>query len=328
MRFLWPDAGWWVLAALVAVSLLQWRVRRRFAASTTVRWLAGSPAYRATVVRRLPAVLLAVSLLLTGVALMDPVLPYSEAEVRSRGLDIVMALDLSASMQEPMDAPSPSRAVANGATGKTRLDATKEAIKAFVRHRRDDRIALIVFSDHAYVVSPLTLDYDYLLRYIDLVDAQILSREGMTAIGDGLALSNYLLDRMAKSADRNRVIVLFTDGENNTGRDPIETLKESNAANIRVHFIGVDLEQDIRRKPQVQMLLQSVIGYGGRYVNASTERDLNAASAAIDKSEKGSLVTKMHVRDVPVYQWFAIPALVCLALALTLRAIPFFVDQT
>lgn len=71
-----------------------------------------------------------------------------------------------------------------------------------------------------------------------------------------------LLDRMSRSAERhNRVIVLFTDGENNTGRDPVETLKESNEANIRVHFIGVDLEREIRGKPQVQRLLQSVIGY-------------------------------------------------------------------
>jgi Ca-activated chloride channel homolog len=213
--------------------------------------------------------------------------------------------------------------------GKTRLDATKDAIRTFIRHRRDDRIALIVFSDNAYVVSPLTLDYDYLLRYLDLVDDQILRGEGMTAIGDGLALSNYLLDRQSRSAEhRNRVIVLFTDGENNTGRDPIDVMKESNDANVRVHVIGVDLDSEMKTNPQVQQLLAAVHKYGGRYFDANTERGLNAASRAIDAIEKGSIVSRVRVRNVPVYQWFSLPALVCLVLALALRAVPFFVDQT
>ncbi len=111
---------------------------------------------------------------------MDPVLPFAETEVRSHGLDIVIALDLSSSMEEQMEAP-PS---------KTRLEATKDAIKTFVGRRVDDRIGLVVFSDNAYVVSPLTFDHHYLLRYIDMVDNQILRGEGMTAIGEGLALSD------------------------------------------------------------------------------------------------------------------------------------------
>jgi Ca-activated chloride channel family protein len=260
--------------------------------------------------------------------------------VQSRGLDIVMLLDLSSSMQEPMERSRPARTtqpltssnrdvLSAQIAGKTRLDATKDAIKTFIRNRRDDRIALIVFSDNAYVVCPLTFDYDYLLRYMDLVDDQILRGEGMTAIGDGLALSNYLLDRQSRGVQRgNQVIVLFTDGENNKGRDPIDVMKESNAANIRVHFIGVDLEDEIKTKPQVQQLLASVHRYGGRYFNASTEQDLVAASRAIDAIEKGSLLNKRHVRNVPVYQWFAVPALLCLALAFALRAVPFFMDQT
>src|SRR5205814_38820 len=155
-------------------------------------------------------------------------------------------------------------------SAKTRLDATKDAIKSFVASRRDDRVALVVFSDNAYVISPLTFDHEYVIRYVDLIDDQLLRGEGMTAIGDGLALANYLLasasarDRAVAGArqnspgasgaaePRNRVVILFTDGENNKGRDPMEVLGESNAANIRVHMVGVDLEEEIRNKPQVQ----------------------------------------------------------------------------
>ncbi|HEX2453229.1 MAG TPA: VWA domain-containing protein [Vicinamibacterales bacterium] len=340
MRFLHPGLAWWLIGALPAIWLLRWTAHRRLGTASTVPWVFAR-AHRASWIRRLPAGVLLLGLILLGAALLDPVIPYSEAEVQSHGLDIVIALDLSSSMQEQMERTPPPRTLQNltftnqdarvvaRPPGKTRLEATKDAIKAFVRRRRDDRVGLVVFSDNAYVVSPLTFDHEYLVRYIDLVDDQILRGEGMTAIGEGLALSDYLLSRQSASGGRrNQVVVLFTDGENNTGREPIEVLKEADAANIRVHMVGVALEEEIRKKPQVQRLLQAIRGYGGRYFNADTVRDLEAASRAIDAAEKGVLVSRTYLRDTPVYQWFAIPALVCLALAMGLRAIPVFIDQT
>jgi Ca-activated chloride channel family protein len=339
IRFLHPDIGWWMLAAVAAVGILRWRSRRPFVASTTVRWLA-APACRASRLRRLPLGVLVAALLLLGGALMQPVLPYAQTEITSRGLDIVIALDLSSSMLEEMGRVRPPRSfqtltytsrdsAAPRASVKTRLTATKDAIKSFVASRRDDRIALVVFSDNAYVISPLTFDHDYVVRYVDLIDDQLLRGEGMTAIGDGLALSNYLLARQANGGDRrNQVVIVFTDGENNKGRDPLEVLGESNAANIRVHMVGVDLEEEVRAKPQVQRLFQSIRRYGGRYFNANTARDLELASRTIDQTEKGLLVSRPFVRDAPVYEWFALPALIGLVAAMVLRAIPFFVDQT
>ena len=339
MRFLHPELAWSIGAALLLVAALRWRFRRPFVASTTVRWLA-APMYRASALRRLPFVALAAGLVLIGGALMQPVLPYAQTEITSRGLDIVVALDLSSSMLEEMGRVRPPKTFQNltftardslvaARSVQTRLTATKDAIKSFVASRRDDRIALIVFSDNAYVISPLSFDHEYVIRYVDMVDDQLLRGEGMTAIGDGLALSNYLLAKQASGRDpRNRVVILFTDGENNKGRDPLEVLTESNAANIRVHMVGVDLEEEVRNKPQVQRLFQSVRRYGGRYFNASTARDLDLASRTIDEIEKGVLVSRPFVRDAPVYQWFALPALVCFVAGIGLRSIPFFVDYT
>jgi Ca-activated chloride channel family protein len=339
MRFLYPELALWMLAALAALGGLRWRTKRRFVAATTVRWLAARQ-YRASWLRRLPFAVLAIAVLLLGCALMEPVLPYSQTEITSRGLDIVIALDLSSSMLEEMGRIRPPRTFQNLTFSardsaapmkpiKTRLTATKDAIKSFVASRRDDRIALVVFSDNAYVISPLTFDHEYVIRYVDLIDDQLLRGEGMTAIGDGLALSNYLLAKQSGGGDRrNQVVILFTDGENNKGRDPLEVLRESNAANIRVHMVGVDLEQEVRSKPQVQRLFQSVGRYGGRYFNASTARDLELASRTLDQIEKGLLVSKPFVRDAPVYDWFAVPALLCLALAMALRAVPIFIDYT
>jgi Ca-activated chloride channel homolog len=327
MRFLHPEYGWWLVAALAAIALLKWRVRWRFAAFTSVLPSRHSP-YRASIFRRLPFAVLAVAAGFAGMAFMQPVIPYSQTDLSSKGLDIVLLLDLSSSMQEEMGSGQ-SLKTTTVAGGRTRMDAVKDAVKTFIRTRRDDRIGLVVFSDNPYVISPLTFDHEYLLHYIDFVDDKLLQGEGQTAIGEGIALSDYVLSRQATPTSRgHQVVVLFTDGESNRGREPVDVLKEAKDAGIRVHVIGVDLEMDVKEKPAVQMLMAAVEDAGGRYFNADSERDLIAASRTIDSIEKGLLVSRVYVRDVPVYQWFAIPALVTLALALGLRAIPYFVDQT
>jgi Ca-activated chloride channel homolog len=326
MRFLHPEYGWWLLAAFAAVALLKWRVRWRAAAFTAL--LPTVKAFRASVFRRAPFAVLALAAAFTGLALMQPVIPYSQTDLSSRGLDIVLVMDLSSSMQEEMGSGQ-GKVTTTVTTGRTRMDAVKEAVRTFIRMRRDDRIGLVVFSDNPYVISPLTFDHEYLLHYIDFIDDKILQGEGQTAIGDGLALSNYMLARQATANSRgHQVIVLLTDGESNRGREPVDVLAESKAAGIRVHVIGVDLESDVKEKPAVQMLMAAVEQNGGKYFNADSERELAAASRTIDAIEKGLLVSRVYVRDVPVYQWFAIPALVALVAALSLRSIPYFVDQT
>src|SRR4029453_16111065 len=145
MRFLHPEMAWWLVALLATTFVARVAARRRRGVATTPPWVFDRT-YRASIVRHAPAAVILMGLLLLGCALMDPVLPFAETEVRSHGLDIVIALDLSSSMEEQMEAP-PS---------KTRLEATRDAIKTFVGRRVDDRIGLVVFSDNAYVVSPLT----------------------------------------------------------------------------------------------------------------------------------------------------------------------------
>ena len=315
MRLLYPSLVWWLAIAAAGAWWMRHAARRPLGAATTAPWLF-APRFRASWVRSLPRGLMAAAAALIGVALMEPVVPFAVSTVRSHGLDIVIALDLSSSMGDRMG-------------HRTRLEATKTAIRGLVSRRIDDRIGLIVFSDHAYVISPLTFDREYLLRYIDLVDDQILRGEGMTAIGDGLSLANRLLARQAAVAGaRNKVVVIFTDGENTIGRDPLEALEEADQAGVRVHLVGIDLEEALRQKPQVQALLRAVTRYGGRYFDARTVGQLAAASAAIDANEKGVLISQSARRDAPVFDWFAAPALLCLAAAFALRAMPVFIDQT
>jgi Ca-activated chloride channel family protein len=338
LTWLHPDVWWIVPAALGLLILWQLRRRRRFVAFSAVPWLA-SLGRRPSAVRRLPEVLIVAALVLVLVALMDPALPYSEAEVHSEGLDISLVLDLSSSMQEIMDVTRPGDAPPRPASStgapvrrrppaKTRLETTKDALRDFISRRRDDRIALIVFSDFAYVVSPLTFDRDGLLNYVDIIDDQILRGEGMTAIGDGIGLASYLLARQSTDTRRNKVIVVFTDGEYNFGRDPLETLDEAAAAGIRVHVIGVDLEDEVKHKPAVVGLIRAVRQNGGQYYSADTPRELRASNAAIDSLEKGRLTSKSYARNSPAFGWFAAPAIVLLVMALMVRAIPYFADFT
>ena len=343
LSLLAPGLLWALPIALVLLGLIGLLRRRRFVAATLVRLLAPR-AHRASRLRRLPLLFGVLVLVGLTVALAEPVIPFTEGQVAARGLDIAIVLDLSSSMQETMNierppqAPPPwSRAGDIGPLagrihrfdGPTRLDTTKAAIIDFIRRRPDDRMGLVVFSDNAYVVSPLTFDHEYLSNYVDLVDDQILRGEGMTAIGEGIALANMLLERQSTAGERrNRVLVVFTDGEHNFGRDPLDALLDSDEAGNRVHVIGVDIEDEIERKPQVRALIEAVRGYGGRYFSADTEGQLREASRVIDDIEKGLIVTKRYERNLPVYSWFVIPALLLLAFAMALRAIPYFVDLT
>jgi Ca-activated chloride channel family protein len=350
MYFMRPDYGWWLLMALVVVLVIWWKKPGRYAASTTIGWV--DSASRASPLRRLPSLALLAALVFTGLAFMQPSLPFVETEVRSRGVDLVMVLDLSSSMLEPIGLRARARSLGpivegSGPTtpiqtlSKTRLDATKDAIRKLAARRLGDRLGLVVFSGNAYIVSPLSADHDYLERYVDLIDPNTVRGGGTTAVGEGLALANYLLVRQALDGDtRGRVVVLFTDGATNRGRDPVEVLEQSDAAGVRVHVVGVDVESGAvgwdtdaeapipRAQAEVDRLVAAVEGYGGLYFDANSEADLEAATETIDEIEKGVLVSTVYTSDVPVYHWFVIPALLCLALTLVLGMFPYFTDLT
>ena len=338
LTFRQPEWAWVAVPVLLVALAWQWRRRRTFVAFSTADWIhrLGYPPSR---VRRLPAIATAAAFGFIVVALMDPVVPYSETQVTAQGLDIVLVVDLSSSMQEVMGLARPSQSMANltftsrdqtprRLAGKTRLETTKEALKELIGRRDGDRLGLVVFSDHAYLVSPLTFDHDNLFKYVDMLDDQILRGEGMTAIGDGIGMATQLLARQSPAEGGHKLIIVFTDGENNTGRDPVSALGEADAAGVRLHVIGIDLEDEIKKKPPVLQLITTVRRLGGQYFNADTAGELRAAYERIDATERGRLTSTASVHSDPAYARFAAPAAALLLLAIGLRAIPFFGDLT
>jgi Ca-activated chloride channel family protein len=326
IELLHPEYLWAIPVALGAV--LAWRLflrRPLYALFPLTTLLPG--AIRASRLRRAPAFIAAAAVPLVALALSDPVLPYSESETKSRGLDIVLVLDLSSSMEEAMGGGSVGKPPGNGT--RTRMETTRTALLDFISLRPHDRVGLVVFSDNAYVVSPLTFDHEYLRQYVSMVDNKILRNEGMTAIGDGIAVASTLLQRQSTAdVSGTKVVVVFTDGEHNYGMDPVEALQAAHNSGARVHIIGVDLPAEIRIRPEVQRLARAVRYYGGRYTDAATAGELRSASRSIDALEKGWLVQTRSIRNQPIYHYFALLAVLLLTWAMLLRAIPYFIDVT
>jgi Ca-activated chloride channel family protein len=317
----------WALA-IVPASLLAlvvralWRRRRYLVLPTT--HLLPANGFRPSIVRRLPLVFGLAAIAATAVALADPVVPHATEDLQSLGIDIMLVLDLSSSMNTEMAGSSTSP---DGPRGPTRLDVTRQALRSFINSRHGDRLGMVVFSNYAYVVSPLTVDREYLLRYLDIVDGQILRNEAMTAIGDGIDMAAFVLGRQSDRR-RTKVIVVFTDGERNYGRDPLESLADTSRADIRVHLVGVDLDEQIKERPAVQSLIATVRRYGGRYYEADNALELRRAYTALDALEKSLIISQTHVTNEPVYHWFALGAVALLGAALTLSAAPFFREMT
>jgi len=310
-------------ASLLPLVVRAWWRRRHYVVLPTAHLLPPG-AFRPSIFRRLPLLFALLGIAATAVALAEPVVPHSTENLESLGIDIMLVLDLSSSMNTEMAGTSTSP---DARKGPTRLDVTRQALRSFINSRHGDRLGLVVFSNYAYVVSPLTIDRDYLLRYLDIVDGQILRNEAMTAIGDGIDMAAFVLDRQS-DRHRTKVIVVFTDGERNYGRDPLESLADANRADIRVHLVGVDLDEQIKERPAVQGLISAVRRYGGRYYEADDAVELRRAYTALDTLEKSLVISQTHVANEPVYHWFALGAVLLIGAALALNAIPFFSEMT
>jgi len=325
MRFLRLDLWWVAPVAIAAIVLVRWLAPRRAVAYTSVKLLDPS-LYRASRLRHLPSAFLWLSLAVVLMALMQPSIPFTERRVEAKGLDIVFVIDLSLTMSGPIGVTGEvSGPFVPAPPGSSRMDATKDALRTFIALRRDDRIGIVVFSTHAYVVCPLTFDRDHVLSYFDFLDPDTLRGEWLTAIGDGITAATSLLLRQSAPNVANKVIIVFTDGANNAGRNPIEAVKDATLAGIRVHVVGVDLEAEQTRSPQVDALIYAVRSYGGRYFAANSKFDLMGASRVLDELEKGYVTTRRVDRNEPLVRYFALTALVLLASALAMRVLPVFV---
>jgi Ca-activated chloride channel family protein len=208
-RFAYPYALFSLLVLVPVVYLAFRKQRGRSVAYSSINLVSDAGLEAGSWKRYGKTALRVLVLALVIVAVARPQTGQSEYTTHTEGVDILLVLDTSGSMQAQDFKP------------KNRLHVAKEVVKEFVGKRKHDRIGLVVFAAQAVTQCPLTLDYPVLTRLIDEVDIGML--EDGTAIGVALATA---VNRLKNSQAESRIVVLLTDGQNNTGMvDPTTAAK-------------------------------------------------------------------------------------------------------
>ncbi len=267
-----------------------------------------------------------------SVALARPQMPENHAEqIEASGIDIVLVLDMSYSMA------SVDLTVDNDVV--TRVDAAKKVMHDFIVKRPNDRIGLVAFGTSPYLVSPITLNHDWLLQNLDRLRLKVIDG-GSTAIGTALGMAaNRLRDLDSKS----RVIILLTDGDNNAGNiSPMAAADAASAYKIKIYTIGVGKSEPVPIplmdddgqlvKDHYGRVQFAMDGFGrrieeeginsddlqkiaektdGKFFRATDENQLKSIYKEIDQQEKSAA----HLRHYSTYQELYIwPTLVGLLL--------------
>ena len=277
LQFDWPAA----LLLLIGIPLLAlWQLRGRQARPVLrMSSLAGAraavPTWRVRL-RWLPAALRLAAVALIIVAVARPQSGQADTLLPQEGIDIVLVLDTSTSMRQPV------------VDGDSRLEIAQRVLRSFVAERETDRLGLVVFRSRSFVLSPLTVDYSAFQSLVDSADD--LDLPNGTAIGLALADAiNLLRDSKAES----RTIILLSDGENNRpGVAPDEAARIAQALGIRIYTIGVTEAAD--ESPFTvfrvnETALRTIADLtDGRYFSAAPET-LGDVYDAIDSLERSRL---------------------------------------
>lgn len=263
--------------------------------------------------------IIAISLLI--VALARPQSISKKQNVHIEGIDIVMTIDVSGSMLARDFNPD-------------RLEAAKDVADEFISRRPNDRVSLVIFSGEAFTQVPLTTDHTMISNIFEEVKSGMI--EDGTAIGDGLATS---VSRLKDSDAISKVIILITDGVNNSGSvDPMSAAEMANMCGIRVYTIGIGsmgtAPYPVQTPYGIQMqqmevqideeLLQEIAGMtGGRYFRADNNKKLKEIYKEIDTLEKSKIDVQEFRKKHEAFLPFALLALALFSLEIILRYLVF-----
>lgn len=313
------------LFLLVLLPLLAWWKGKRGQQAaflySSVQLLKGvSDISRAGAGRILPTLRwLTLALFIVGLA--RPQFSDSETTVNASGIDIVVALDLSGSM-EAEDFKMKGQPV-------NRLIIAKDVLKKFIDRRRNDRIGLVAFAGKAYIAGPLTLDHDFLLQNLERLNLHTI--EDGTAIGSGLSAA---INRLRDLKSKSKIVILMTDGQNNAGKVPPLTAAEAaQALSVKVYTIGVGT-RGMAPMPQIvfgqkryvqvpvdidEDTLKAIADKtGGKYYRADSSDTLRSIYDEIDQLEKTEVEIKKYVQIDELFHWAVWPGLVLLLLEILL----------
>jgi Ca-activated chloride channel family protein len=273
-------------------------------------------ASRAVVLLRIAALLLIV------IALSRPQSVIQETKMETEGIDIVLAVDTSSSML--------AEDFTLGGTRENRLEVVKDVVKDFISNRHSDRIGLVAFASRAYTVSPLTLDYDWLVQNLDRVRTGLI--EDGTAIGSGISLA---LKRLKDTEAKSKVVILLTDGRNNAGRiSPLTAAEAAAALRIKVYTIGAGTKglapyptkdifgnlayRSVKIDIDDESLKKIAEKTGAEYFRATDTESLRDIYQQIDEMEKVQIEESGYMEYKELFPFFLIPGLALLILEIVL----------
>ncbi len=309
---------------VVAAAWFVYTFRRRAPSITfsTASQLAQISGSNGRLLARVPVLLRAFCLVLLIITAARPQLYNVSKEIRSPGVDIILCLDTSGSMQA-LDFQLKGKPV-------TRLTAVKKVVTDFIKKREMDRIGLVVFGEEAFTQSPLTLDKGLLL---ELVDRMKIGMAGdRTAIGSAIAISGK---RLKNLKSKSKIIILLTDGRNNAGDiTPEQAAEAVHALGIKIYSIGVGGTGPApfrvktvfgtriinQRVDLDESTLKKIAEIGkGRYFRAADSERLSEIYNIIDKEEKTEVKVKEFFHFRELYPFFLIPALIILGMEILLK---------
>jgi len=248
------------------------------------------------------------------VAIAQPRSSKSETKVMASGVDMVVALDLSGSMEVP-DFVAHGRRV-------NRLDLAKEVLLKFIEKRPNDRIGLVAFGGKAYIASPPTLDHDFLKQNVQRLHLHMI--EDNTAIGSALATA---VNRLRELQSKSKIVILMTDGQNNAGRiDPLTAADAAKALGAKVYTIGLGNAEIVRQLrlspnllPDEETLKKIARMTGGTYYRADNSEKFEAIYSEIDQLEKTEAQIKKFTQYLELFPWFLSPAVGLFLMEMVLR---------
>jgi Ca-activated chloride channel family protein len=257
-------------------------------------------------------------------ALAQPRLTKSETKVSASGVEIVVALDMSGSMISEDFEVRGERI--------NRFNMARAVLKQFIDKRPNDRIGLVVFASQAYISTPLTLDHDFLLQNLERLQIGVID-ENRTAIGSALSTA---VNRLREVKSKSKIVILMTDGQNNSGKiAPLTAAEAAEALKVKVYTIGVGLRGMApmpvffggrrvgERMEPVDIdedTLQKIADRtGGKYYRADNTARFQAIYAEIDKLEKTEKEIKKFALHRELFAWVITPGLTLVLLEILLR---------
>jgi Ca-activated chloride channel family protein len=305
--------GWW-LAPRLARHQRQVAAVRYSSIDTLQRLRPSRLVYLRRVVEGLR--LLTIALLIMAMA--RPQTGRKHTEVRTEGIDIVLVMDTSGSMQAlDLDADRPIKHRRN------RLDVAKAVVDKFVQGRKNDQIGLVVFGSEAFTQCPLTLDHGILATFLERVEIGVAG--DATAIGSAIGTA---VKRLRDSQAESKVIILLTDGRSNAGSlDPRKAAEIAKTFDIKIYAIGAGTrgkapfvvdsffgKQVVYESVEIDdaMLEEIARETGGAYFRAEDKAALESIYDEIDELETTEITTDTYMEYNERFRWFLIPALALL----------------